>query len=383
MSGQAVQVPDRFTNSHRKASSPWPTTHETHTVVSQKQLENTRVTRKSDPSSQVSAPPLKMVVKRRQRSHRPTITPNKACSANLYRRIKRRVGCSLKRTHCKRVLVTTGKQTTHKLSGTKSSLSSFERVPRPLYREDGTCGNRQHYSCVLHKQGRRHEVGPTVCPDMENLDLVYQTASNSQSPTHSGPTERSGRQAILTLPDHPNRVVSPSRGLPNYMQQVAPAPNRPICHEVQQQVASVCVMGSGSPGYSSGCTQSAMEGSGRICLPTNSHFGQSGEVTGHPMQENHSGCPGVVQHALVLGSIGHVRSNPSHPATLAQSVNTALQLDPSQKSAKSKSPCMAPRATGIKEQGFSKAVAARNESPQRGSTRSVYEAKWTIFYKVI
>ena len=37
--------------------------------------------------------------------------------------------------------------------------------------------------------------------------------------------------------------------------------------------------------------------------------------------------------------------------------------------------------TTIKEQGFSEAVAARIEVPQRGSTRSVYEAKWNIFTK--
>ena len=42
---------------------------------------------------------------------------------------------------------------------------------------------------------------------------------------------------------------------------------------------------------------------------------------------------------------------------------------------------MAPRATAIKEQGFSEAVAARIEAPQKRSTRSVYEAKWTIFTK--
>ena len=42
---------------------------------------------------------------------------------------------------------------------------------------------------------------------------------------------------------------------------------------------------------------------------------------------------------------------------------------------------MAPRASTIKEQGFSEAVAARIEAPQRGSSRSVYEAKWTIFTK--
>ena len=217
---------------------------------------------------------------------------------------------------------------------------------------------------------------------MENLDLVYQEASKSQSPTHSRPVERGSRQAIQTRPDHPNRVVSPSRGLLSNMQQVAPASNRPICHEVQQQVTYVCVIGTESPGHSSGCTQSAMGGSGRICLPTSSHLGQSGgEVAGLPMQESHSDCSGVAQHALVLGPSDHVQSDPTEPAFLAQPVNIALQSDPSQNSDKPKSPCMAPRATAIKEQGFSEAVAARIETPQRGSTRSVYEAKWTIFTK--
>ena len=93
-----------------------------------------------------------------------------------------------------------------------------------------------------------------------------------------------------------------------------------------------------------------MGGSGHVCLPTSSHLGQSGrEVTGHPIEEDHSDCPGVAQHALVLGSSSHVQSDPSHPAILAQSVDTALQSDPSQKSDKPKSRCMAPRATAIKE----------------------------------
>ena len=99
------------------------------------------------------------------------------------------------------------------------------------------------------------------------------------------------------------------------------------------------------------------------------------------MQKNHSDCSGVTQHALVLGPSDHVQSDPTEPALLAQHVNAALQSDPSQKSDKSNSPCMAPRATSIKEQGFSETVAVRIEAPQRGSTRSVYEAKWTIFTK--
>ena len=133
-----------------------------------------------------------------------------------------------------------------------------------------------------------------------------------------------------------------------------------------------------SPGFS-GRTQSAMGGSGCICLPTSRDLGQSGgEVAGLPMPKDQSDCSSVAQHVLVLGSNDHVQLNLTKPAQSAPSSNAALQSDPSQKSDKSKSPCVAPRASAIREQGFSEAVAAGIEAPQRGSTRSIYEAKWTV-----
>ena len=211
---------------------------------------------------------------------------------------------------------------------------------------------------------------------------MFQQSSHPQSPTHPRPSKCCSRQAIQTGPDHSNRVVPPTGGLSYDMQKVAPASSGLICHEVQQEVIPVCVTGSRSPGYSHRCPQSALGGSGRVCLPTNSHSGQSsGEVAEHPMQENDSNCPGVAEHALVLGPGSHVQSNPIEPTLSAQPANTAIQSDPSQKSDESEPPCLAPRAAAIKKQGFSKAVAERIEAPQRGSTRSVYEAKWTIFTK--
>ena len=143
------------------------------------------------------------------------------------------------------------------------------------------------------------------------------------------------RQAIQARLDHPNRVVSPSGGLPSNMQLVVPASTRPICHEVQQQVALVCVTGTGFPGYSTECAQFAMVGSGSIHLPTVSHIGQSGDVAGLPIQENHSVCSVVAHHALDLGSSDHVQQNPTEPAQSAQPVDTTIQSDPSQKSDKS------------------------------------------------
>ena len=218
-----------------------------------------------------------------------------------------------------------------------------------------------------------------MCPTVENFDLVLPKASDSESPTHPGAPKCDSRQTIQAGSDHPDRVVPPSRNFSEVMQQMAPASDRPVCHEIQPQVTSVCLSSTGLPGCSSGCTYSAMGRSGCIRLPTDCHIGQSSrEATGLPVQEAHSDCPRVAQHALVLGSSDHVQSVPFQPA---QSADTALQSDPSQKSDKSKSPCLAPRASKIKEQGFSEAVAARIEAPQRRSTRSVYEAKWTIFTK--
>ena len=105
-----------------------------------------------------------------------------------------------------------------KLSGTQGSVSRLKRVSKPLCQQDSTCGNQQHYSGVIHKQGRRHEVGHTLCPTMENLDLVYQKSSHSQSSTHPRLAERGSRQAISPRPDHSNRMVPPSRGFSNNMQ---------------------------------------------------------------------------------------------------------------------------------------------------------------------
>ena len=64
-----------------------------------------------------------------------------------------------------------------------------------------------------------------------------------------------------------------------------------------------------------------------------------------------------------------------------QSAVSTIQPSSSQEPVESEPTCLAPRASAIKEQGFSEAVAARIEAPQRRSTRSVYEAKWTIFKK--
>ena len=221
-----------------------------------------------------------------------------------------------------------------------------------------------------------------MCPTVENPVLVHQETDTSQGTSQPRLAECDSRQAIQTWPGHLNGMVPSPRGFPSYMLPVAPATRGPVCHQIQQQTTTICVMGSRSPGMGSGCTQPIMGRSGSLCLPTGTHLGQSGgEVTGLPLQQAHSDCTRVAQHALILGSGGNAQSDPSVSAQPAQSGVSTIQPDPAQELVKPEPTCLAPRATAIKEQGFSEAVAARIEAPQRGSIRSVYEAKWTIFTK--
>ena len=101
MLGPEANVPNGVTDSYREASALWPSTHEIHTVASQKQLEGTGDTRKGDPHSQITLSTSEMVAGGKQHAHRSTVTPTKTCSTNLYRCIKRRVGRSLKPAHCR------------------------------------------------------------------------------------------------------------------------------------------------------------------------------------------------------------------------------------------------------------------------------------------
>ena len=234
---------------------------------------------------------------------------------------------------------------------------------------------------VSYIKGRRHEVGPTLCPTMDNLDLVYQETSDSKARHIPG--------RLNVVADKLSRLGQTIQTewflLPEVfhsMQQVASAQNSLIYHEVQQQVASVWVTSTRSPGHSSGCSQSTRVGSESIHLPTISHIGRVVEKL------QNSPCKRVILIAPGWPNMPWFWDLVAMSSQISLSVSnlpnllTAIQSDPSQKSDKSESPCRAPRASAIKEQDLSEAVATRIEAPQRGSIRSVYEASGHC-YKVM
>ena len=354
MSGPAIHVPHRASNSYRETSPPRSASHEAHSVAPQKQLECTRITTEGDNSAQITPPPLTVVTGGKQCAPRSTIAPTKTCNANVYRCINRGLGCSPERAHCKGNLVPSREQSTYQLSGTKGSFSGSETVPGPLLEHHISHIYRQHNGGCLYKQRRGDEFGPSVWPAVENPNLVHHERGDPQSLTHPRSAKCDSRQVIQAGPDHSNRMVPSPRGLPGSMQPVASAPGGPICHQVQPQTAQIYLTGPRHTGPSSGWPKSVLGKSGPICLSTSHHLGQSGgEVPGLPVQMNNSDRPRVAQHALVLGPGGSVQSDPTVPAKSAQFTDSAIQPDTSQKSGKPESSCLAPGASAIKEQDFS------------------------------
>ena len=356
--------------------------HETYSVAPQETLESPRISGKGDPNSEVSPSVLAVVDPRGKCPKGSALTPPATRSSNLYRRLKRRLGCSLRRLHSKRYLVSARKQVAHKLLRTKSRVVSTKKIPTFSARKGHPDCHRQHYGCSIHQQGRRYEVRLTLCPSLAAPMLVQPQSNSTEGQTHSRPSECNCRQIVSPKAGHSDGVVPPSRDLRPPLSNLALSPSGHVCNKVQLQASSICVPNSRPKGLVSGCSDIILGGPGHVPLPPSVSDGEGGQQAVRSLvSQSNPDCPGMAQHALVLGPSGAICEGSSLSSTPPRSSDPTFQQGTSQGSDKPKSPCLAPRAQTIKEQGFSSPVASRIEAPQRRSTRTVYEAKWAVFVR--
>ena len=102
----------------------------------------------------------------------PTFAPSSTCSSAVYRRLKRRLGRTLRGLHCKRRLVSHRKSPSHKLLRTKGSPPGPEELRASLQGPDCSCCDRQYNSGLQHQQVGRYEIRLSVCPPLEAPILV-------------------------------------------------------------------------------------------------------------------------------------------------------------------------------------------------------------------
>ena len=168
----------------------------------------------------------------------------------------------------------------------------------------------------------------------------------------------------------------PYKGLPVDMYSVAPASSRPVCLQVQQQDASFCVTGTRPPSMGGGCIQSALGGSGPICLSTSSHFRQTaGDVAG-------LSCKRIILIAPVWSNMtcfwDLVTMSSQIPLCLPNLLNLLTQILHRNLSnmnlyALLLEPYLSRSRASLRQW--------QHKLRNRVSSRSVYETKWTIFTK--
>ena len=379
--GPTIHVPHRSTHSNRKVHLGRLHMRPIQCHL-KKQLEGPRVTGKGDPGPQIPPPPSKVVAGGKQCASRSTITPSKHALQIFTDASKEGWGAHLDE-HTARGQWSLPESKLHinhlELKAVFLALKEFQTLvfnKTVLVATDNTT-----VVSYINKEGGMKSG--SLCALLWRI-LSWCTRQQVTLRARHIP----GRLNVIA--DKLSRLgqtIHTEWSLhPEVFQAVCSRWHQPQvdlgCHQVQQQTTTVCISGTRPPGLGSGCTQPLLGGPGPIRLPTGSHLGQSGgEAPGLPLQQNNSDCSRVAQHALVLGPGSNVKPDPTVSAQHTQPSVSAIQPGPSQEPVESEPTCLAPRASAIKEQGFSEAVAARIEAPQRRATRSVYEAKWTIFTK--
>ena len=148
----------------------------------------------------------------------------------LYRRLKRRLGCSFRTKFYSRSVVTPGKKATHKRTRIESCLSDPETLQRPVSGPNSASCDGQLNCGSLHKQTRRNTLSGDVRTPVENHDIVPSLSHNIESQAHSRVPESDGRPAVQVESGPVDGMVTTSTGVQTDMPTVVHSPRVPVYH---------------------------------------------------------------------------------------------------------------------------------------------------------
>ena len=185
----SVHVPDRSSDCDRKASVCWSAPYEANSVAPEASLACAGTSGEGNSGPQVSPSSFGLVVGRQQCSSGSTFAPSSTRPSSLYRRFKRRLGRSLRRSHCKRSLVSTRRKTPHKFSGAEGGFLGPKELRASVQEPGRSNCDRQHNCSLLHKQGGRYEIRLSLCPPLETSVLVPSQGNSPAGQTYSGSLE--------------------------------------------------------------------------------------------------------------------------------------------------------------------------------------------------
>ena len=298
----------------------------------------------------------------------------------LYRRLKRRLGRSLRTKFYSRSVVSPGKRASHKCPRIKSCLSGPETLQRPVSRSNSSSCFGQLNCGSLHKETRGNTLRRDVCTPVENHDLVPSFSNHIKSQAHSRVSECDGRPPFQVEPGSVDRMVTTSTGV-QISPEVVHCLRGPIYHSSEPQASTVRVSCPGPGGLGHRCSKHRLDVSHCLCLPSNGSPSQ-GDPKNQTMQlPDHTDSPRLARDALVLGPSAAFNRDPTTTAGVDDTPHAVPQLCVPPQPAAPQPPRLVSRSVQLQEQGFSAEVAERIAASQRSSTRTIYKSKWALFEK--
>ena len=305
----------------------------------------------------------RMVAKSHKRDERLRPSSQRPQYLTLYRRLKRRLGCSLRANLCKRSVVRQGKKATHKCSRVEGGFSGPSKVQGPVSKPNSVSCHRQLNSGSLHKQTRWNPLGGDVHSPVEDHDLVPSLPDNTKGQTHSRVSECDGPPTVQVKPSSVNRMVTASAGVQTDVSQVVHPSCRSICHSPEPQSSTVRVSSPRPKCLGHRCSEHKLVGSHCLCLLSHSSPSQGDPKSQAIQLPDHRNSPRLARDALVLGPSAALNRDPTSTSSVKNSSQTVPQLCVPQQSAASQPPCLVSRIGQLQEQGFSGSGRDRQQGP--------------------
>ena len=343
--------------------------HEALSVSSQGALEISSVAGQPPSLDRSHCSPPRLVAKSLKRDERRRPSSQRPQYPTLYRRLKQRLGRSLRSKVYKRSVVRSGKKATHKCPGIEGGLPGPSRLQGPVPESNSVSCDGQLNSGSLHQQTGRNSLSRDVRSPVENHDLVPSLPHNTESQAHSRLPECDGRPTVQVQPSAVNRMVSAPTGVQTDLPEVVHTSCRLICHSPEPQAPTVRVSYPRPKGLGHRCSKHRLDQPHGLCLPS---YGSPSQ--GDPKDQV------MPLDALVLGPSAALNRDPTTTPSVNDPTQTVPQVCVPQQPTTAEPLRLVSRSGQLQEQGFSVEVAERIAAPQR-SSRTIYKSKWALFEK--
>ena len=292
------------------------------------------------------------------------------------RRLKRRLGRSLRSKIYPGSVVRPGKKATHKRPRVEGGLTGPSKL-QDQYQDQTVLVATDNSTVVayINKQGGTHsEMCALLWKIMTWCHHYHITLKARHIPGCDG------RPPIQVQPSAVDIMVTASTGVQTDLPEVVHSSCGPVCHSSEPQTPSLCVPNPRPKGLGHRCSEHKLVGSHCLCLPSDGSPSQGDPKDQAMPLPDHRNSPRLARDALVLGPSAALNRDPTTTPSVNDPTPTVPQVCVPQQPATAHPPRLVSRSGQLQEQGFSVEVAERIAAPpQRSSTRTIYKSKWALF----